>query len=388
MDLKIEAFRRFIESEAKPRWENKDEAWSLRPGGGETYVQDNVLKKAGPYLTQENIQSDIRQNLIKALSSHVNLLNRFEYSFARKFIEIKDETSLRRKFSTLLYDNQTPLKERLSDVLSWAKVEETDEKGKKSGINATVFSYLLAMTDPKEYPYCKPVAYNAVVDTLFSKIERCSDPIDRILHCQTIYKELLHILENEYGLYDGNLLDIHSLGYLLAHSKKESKNNDKPGSIDDFKQLQKIDGQEPIESKNFWWFNSNPKIWNFFGHQVGESLSYTSINSKGNKRRIYSHFTEVKPGDLMYCYVSSPVKEVSGLCKITEPLHETENGEAIEFEILEQYENGLKWADLKSAPELRECEPLMNNQGSLFKLNKDEFENIQAMVDELNPVDS
>ena len=114
-------------------------------------------------------------------------------------------------------------KERLSDVLSWAKVEETDEKGKKAGINATVFSYLLAMTDPKEYPYCKPVAYNAVVDTLLSKIERCSDPIDRILHCQTIYKELLHILENEYGLHDGNLLDIHSLGYLLAHSKKNQR---------------------------------------------------------------------------------------------------------------------------------------------------------------------
>ena len=54
MDLKIEAFRSFIESEAKPRWENKDEEWSLRPGGGETYIQDTVLKKAGPFLTQEN----------------------------------------------------------------------------------------------------------------------------------------------------------------------------------------------------------------------------------------------------------------------------------------------------------------------------------------------
>ena len=267
-------------------------------------------------------------------------------------------------------------------------MEETDEKGKKSGINATVFSYLLAMTNPKEYPYCKPVAYNAVVDALLSKNERCSDPIDRILHCQTIYKELLHILENEYGLHDGNLLDIHSLGYLLAHSKKESKNNDKPGSIDDFKQLHKIDGQEPIESKNFWWFNSNPKIWNFFGHQVGESLIYTSINSKGNKRRIYSHFTEVQPGDLMYCYVSSPVREISGLCKITEPLHKSADGECIEYEIVEQYGNGLKWDELKTAPELRECEPLMNNQGSLFKLTQDEFENIRAMVDELNPDDA
>ena len=182
MNLNIEKFNVFIETEAKPRWENQDEEWSLRPGGGETYIQDTVLKKAAPFLTKENLESDIRQNLIKALTSHVNLLNRFEYSFARKFIEISDEATLREKFHFLLYNDVTPLKERLSDVLSWAKVEETDEKGKKAGIGATVFSYILAMTDPKMFPFCKPVAYNAVVDTFLSKNERCSDPIDRILH--------------------------------------------------------------------------------------------------------------------------------------------------------------------------------------------------------------
>lgn len=235
MKLKLEKFKEFIEFEAKPRWENQGEEWTLRPGGGEMYIQSDVLKKAGPHLTPENIQSDIRDSLINALNSHVNLLNRFEYSFARKFIETIDENMLREKFSFLLYDDQIPLRERLTDTLAWAKVTETAEKGKKAGINATVFSYILAMTNPKEFPFCKPVAYNAVVDTLLGKDKRCSDQIERIIHCQAIYKELLHVLENECGLVDGNLLDIHSLGYLLSHSIKKPQGGvvrPKPPKID------------------------------------------------------------------------------------------------------------------------------------------------------------
>ena len=112
------------------------------------------------------------------------------------------------------------------------------------------------------------------------------------------------------------------------------------------------------------------------------------MNRKGDERRIYSHFREVQSGDMMFCYVTSPVRQISGLCKITKPLHQTEDGECIEYEIVEQYSNGLKWDELKTAPDFQECEPLMNNQGSLFKLTQDEFENIRAMVDVLNPDDA
>jgi 5-methylcytosine-specific restriction enzyme B len=140
-------------------------------------------------------------------------------------------------------------------------------------------------------------------------------------------------------------------------------------------------------SQRYWWLNANPKIWNFAETAVGGRQTYTSHNERGNKRQRYKCFEEVKPGDLVVGYVTSPDREIVAICRITRGLgsHETESGEAIEFEQIEQIINPVLLQELQKDSALKQSEPLINNQGSLFRLTPDEFAAIRSLIDELNP---
>lgn len=134
----------------------------------------------------------------------------------------------------------------------------------------------------------------------------------------------------------------------------------------------------------YWWLNANPKIWNLEEARVGEKQTYTSHNEKGNKRQKYRYFQEAKPGDLVIGYVTSPQREVVAVCRITKGLHQTENGEGIEFEKVEQLAKPIAFETLLGNPDLANSEPLINNQGSLFKLTEEEYEIIRSLIDETN----
>lgn len=140
----------------------------------------------------------------------------------------------------------------------------------------------------------------------------------------------------------------------------------------------------PITSVAYWWLNANPKMWNFEADAVGSIQTYTTFNEKNNRRRVYRYFQEAKPGDIMVGYVTSPSKEIVGVCKITKGLHATPKGESIEFKKVEQLAFPISYDALKSNPDLAECEPLTNNQGSLFRLTEAEYEIIRDMIDETN----
>jgi MoxR-like ATPase len=137
--------------------------------------------------------------------------------------------------------------------------------------------------------------------------------------------------------------------------------------------------------RRYWWLNANPKIWNFESKAVGEKQTYTSYNERGNKRQKYKYFGEVKPGDLVVGYVTSPQKEVIAVCQITKGLHQSDGTERIEFKKIEQLQNPITYEELKAVPALAQSEPLVSNQGSLFALSEEEFEIIRAAIDEKNP---
>lgn len=140
----------------------------------------------------------------------------------------------------------------------------------------------------------------------------------------------------------------------------------------------------PHSDLGYWWLNANPKIWDISKVKIGEKQTYTTHNEKGNKRRIYKHFEVVQPGDVVLGYVSSPDKEITTICRITKGIHTNEEGESIEFEVTEKISNPVSYEELKEIPDLSNCEPLRNNQGSLFKLTKDEYEVIRDLIDEKN----
>lgn len=156
------------------------------------------------------------------------------------------------------------------------------------------------------------------------------------------------------------------VGLNLGHGKKGSANG------------------LPSMSTGYWWLNANPKIWNFEETPVGEKQTYTSHNEKGNKRQKFKYFQEVKPGDIVVGYVTSPQQEVVAICRITKALHNTEEGEVIEFEKVEQLSKPIAYETLQANPDLATSEPIVSNQGSLFKLTEQEFEIIRNLIDEAN----
>ena len=134
----------------------------------------------------------------------------------------------------------------------------------------------------------------------------------------------------------------------------------------------------------YWWLNANPKMWNLEEWEIGRKQTYTSHNEKGNKRQKSKYFQEVKPGDLLVGYVTSPQKEVVAVCKITKGLHQTEEGEGIEIEKVEQLDKPIAYEKLQANPDLASSEPIINNQGSLFRLTEQEYEIIRSLIDETN----
>ncbi len=141
---------------------------------------------------------------------------------------------------------------------------------------------------------------------------------------------------------------------------------------------------EEAEPINFWWLNANPKIWSISNHNEGQRQTYTTHNEKGNKRRIYKYFEETKPGDLIIGYESTPTKQIKAIYEVTKGIYNSENGEEIEFELIEKLEIPVSWNDLKNNPALQKCEVFINNQGSLFKLNEEEYDIIREIIDNKN----
>lgn len=139
---------------------------------------------------------------------------------------------------------------------------------------------------------------------------------------------------------------------------------------------------ETEEVKNYWWINANPSIWKIGSFNEGDRQTYTTHNERGNKRRIYKYFEAVQPGDLVIGYESNPTKQIKALFEITKTIHETpEEGEVIEFMLLEKLDIPVHWNELQNDPALSECEVFINNQGSLFKLSEDEFDVIREIID-------
>jgi len=147
-----------------------------------------------------------------------------------------------------------------------------------------------------------------------------------------------------------------------------------------------IEGEpnEETEPLNFWWLNANPKIWSISNHTEGQRQTYTTHNEKGNKRRIYKYFESAKKGDLIIGYESTPTKQIKAIYEVTKGIHNTANGEEIEFEMVEKLEIPVQWNDLKNNAALQHCEVFINNQGSLFKLTEEEYDIIREIIDNKN----
>lgn len=209
------------------------------------------------------------------------------------------------------------------------------------------------------------------------KSEKKEDFGTRFIKYNEAIKPVIDAYEKIVGLQNKDLtimLEVDQFfSYLYGKVIKEKENKDEVEGV-----------SENSGNINYWWLNTNPKIWDLAGAEIGFRQLYTSHNEKGNPRRVFNCFQEVKPGDKLIGYVATPVKEVVALCEITKGLHNSKEGEAFEFRKIENYKKGVSFKELQSIEVLRGCEPLNNNQGSLFRLTKDQYDTIVDVLDEIN----
>ncbi len=156
-------------------------------------------------------------------------------------------------------------------------------------------------------------------------------------------------------------------------------------ALDDFDMseigLYKIESEQQ-EIKGYWWINSDPEHWKFSDFHVGDEYGCSLMDEFGEKRIIYQNFLEAKAGDLIIGYETSPINKIVAIGKIAQE----NDGNNLYFEITEQLEYPIDLALLKNRPELEDMEYFQHLQGSLFKLTKEEFESIQELIQEGNPL--
>ena len=141
--------------------------------------------------------------------------------------------------------------------------------------------------------------------------------------------------------------------------------------------------EPPRDGVAYWWLNANPAIWDLRSGEIGSLQSYTTHNEAGNKRRVFKYFLQAKPGDLIIGYSTSPDREIVSICEVTKGVHVADGKERIEFRKIEQLTEPVTYEELKAAPGLARCEPIVSNhQGSLFSVTPAEFEIIRALIDD------
>ena len=89
-----------------------------------------------------------------------------------------------------------------------------------------------------------------------------------------------------------------------------------------------------------------------------------------------------KKGDIIIGYESTPVKQVVAILEVTKE----QDGERVYFKKVESLSYPIDFVFLKSCLGLENMEFFVCSQGSLFKLTKDEYEQILDLIREENPV--
>ncbi|MBQ8656061.1 MAG: AAA family ATPase [Prevotella sp.] len=200
--------------------------------------------------------------------------------------------------------------------------------------------------------------------------------------------EIQHFLMNQKGERD--LFDYYTNELLPVWFKVT--NNAMPASYRSFVQgdgrnSQIVKGRttnlrEPTD-KQYWWLTGSPKYWSpSKDWKLDEDVDYTLYNEDGNKRRIFKHFTEAKPNDMVIAYEATPILQIVAIGRV---VSETD-GEVLYIRKIEELSSPVPYSEILTNPLLKNSEPVMNRcQGSLFRLTFDEYKEVMRLIRKDNP---
>lgn len=189
----------------------------------EGYQHQKIIPNGTPKLTPEAITESPRESVIDALRADVNLLSgNWQKSPAIKFLDRADPSAIQDEVFNLLY-GPDELADRVERFIDWGE-DRKIEDGKTAGLDGTVASYLLFLSDPQQYAFCKTSrAYRPAVKALLGDGEVRSDWPERVTHARDFYRETLRIFQQEHkDLPFFDLMHVHIAFYLAENADEEA----------------------------------------------------------------------------------------------------------------------------------------------------------------------
>lgn len=335
---------------------------------------------------------DFAQMLKKSLDQVGNLLasaNNFPAKMIISFAEAAPEEV--RSMYMELYDESKDLCERIANFKNNSNTlleRYTNGAAQHYQYENAIMAYLWLRYPDKYYIYkfseVKAVSSELESDYRFKK----GAYVDNIRNFMALYDEICAELQQDDELR--NLLNSQitstcyadpelrtltiDIGFFIFRywDKKDSTN------VPLYAQSQEDDGQQ------YWFLNEkNPKMWSIVSMPVGEIRNETLFNENGNKCKIVKDFIDIKVGDMVIGYESTPMKQIVTIFRVSAE----QDGERIYFEKLEEcYSSSIDFATLNAWFKLKKKEYFSITQGSLFKLTKTEYEFIIDLIHRENPV--
>ena len=336
--------------------------------------------------------ADFAQMLKKSLAKTDNLLrsaNNFPKGMITGFAEAAPEAV--HSMYMELYDESKDLCERIANFKNKSNTlleRYGNGAAQHYQYENAIMTYLWLRYPDKYYIYkfgeVKAVSLELESDYRFKK----GAYVDNIRNFMALYDEICAELQQDDELR--NLLNSQitstcyadpelrtltiDIGFFIFRywNKKDSTN------VPLYAQSQEDDGQQ------YWFLNEkNPKMWSIVSMPVGEIRNETLFNENWNKCKIVKDFIDIKVGDMVIGYESTPMKQIVTIFRVSAE----QDGERIYFEKLEEcYSSSIDFATLNAWFKLKKKEYFSITQGSLFKLTKTEYEFIIDLIHRENPV--
>ena len=341
--------------------------------------------------------TDFCTMLKNSLYKTFNLLASSHY-FPRKMIEEfaqKESETVRQMFMDL-FDESKDLYGRMVSFKAQSKqlVNKYWDPGKSDfQTENTLTTYLWLRYPDKYYIYKFEEAKSLANELKTNYVFKAGDYKNNVENFIKLYDELSQELCKDLELkqivqskleddcYDDPKCKTLAIdfGYFVNQRQKAAKIEDEKKSLNVKEEIEEYNN---LNEPHYWFLSANPKIWSMSSMPVGKEQSYTLYNDNGNKRRVFQNFLDAKVGDKIIGYESTPIKQVVAILEVIKEQDE----ERIYFKKVESLSSPIDLSLLKACPGLENMEFFVCSQGSLFKLSKNEYEQILDLIREENPV--
>lgn len=341
--------------------------------------------------------TDFCTMLKNSLDKTFNLLASSHY-FPRKMIEEfaqKESETVRQMFMDL-FDESKDLYGRMVSFKAQSKqlVNKYWDSGKSDfQTENTLTTYLWLRYPDKYYIYKFEEAKSLANELKTNYVFKAGDYKNNVENFIKLYDELSQELCKDLELkqivqskleddcYDDPKCKTLAIdfGYFVNQRQKAAKIEDEKKSLNVKEEIEEYNN---LNEPHYWFLSANPKICSMSSMPVGKEQSYTLYNDNGNKRRVFQNFLDAKVGDKIIGYESTPIKQVVAILEVIKEQDE----ERIYFKKVESLSSPIDLSLLKACPGLENMEFFVCSQGSLFKLSKNEYEQILDLIREENPV--